>query len=600
MTVEGGYWDRWRAHRHSRRSLLRAAAVGAGIGTLALAGCKGTATAPSSQNGGSPRGGGGPSGPSARPSDQQLLSRAHAQPANDTPQPGGTVTWSAGANPPSLDPHRTSSAFTNDLLSPALSRLLQYAPVWDAVQALDRKIVPDLAASVESPDGATWTVKLQPNAKFHNIAPVSGHSVEAEDIKATFTRSLGQQNPSRGVFDMIDPNKIETPDAKTVVFKLNYAYAPMQSLMASGTYCWMLPREALAGSYDLTKTVIGSGPFTFDKYTPDVAISYKKNPDYYDKSLPHIDAAQINIVPDTNAQLAQFTAGHLARVTNIATSDLPEAQKENPQADSIPLWEHGGEVLYFQLRDPASPFQDIRLRRALSMAVDRDAIGKATSADRYALSFNVTLDEGKWAIRSEDLPADTMQWYKFNPQMAKQLFDQFGLAGKSFKFLFPWPHPRGEPLRKSVQAIFSMLQPLGWDLSYVEIDYTREWVGGGKGVRYGNFPNTSMIATGIEGSSGYDGYLYNWWDSKSSSGISGLNDPKFDSAIDKARTLTDEAERLKAYLDIQQYLAANMISVTCMPNGVVTTLLQPSVHGYSPGDAATVSGHSLARLWLKQ
>jgi len=600
MTDERSYWDRWRARRHTRRSLLGAAAAGAGIGTLVLAGCKGTSTAPSSQSGGSPRAGSGPSGPSARPSDQQLLSRAHPQPANDTPQPGGTVTWSAGANPPSLDPHRTSSAFTNDLLSPALSRLLQYAPVWDAVQALDRKVIPDLAASIESPDGATWTIKLQPSAKFHNIPPVSGHAVEAEDIKATFTRSLGQQNPSRGVFDMIDPNKIETPDAKTVVFKLNYAYAPMQSLMASGTYCWMLPREALAGSYDLTKTVIGSGPFSFDKYTPDVAINYKKNPDYYDKSLPYIDAAQINIVPDANAQLAQFTAGHLARVTNIASSDLPEAQKQNPQADSIPLWEHGGEVLYFQLRDPASPFQDIRLRQALSMAVDRDAIGKATSANRYALSFNVTLDEGKWAIRSEDLPADTLQWYKFNPQMAKQMFDQFGLSGKSFKFLFPWPHPRGEPLRKAVQAIFSMLQPLGWDLSYVEIDYTREWVGGGKGVRYGNFPSTSMIATGIEGSSGYDGYLYNWWDSKSSSGISGLNDAKFDASIDKARTLTDEAERLKAYLDIQQYLAANMISVTGMPNGVVTTLLQPSVHGYSPGDAATVSGHSLARLWLKQ
>jgi peptide/nickel transport system substrate-binding protein len=595
--TELGYWDRRAGRRQTRRALLGAAAAGAG---LVLAACKGTSKGAGGSGAARSSGGGTSPGAAGRPSDRQLLSRTRSQPANDTPQSGGTVTWAASANPPNLDPHRTSSAFTNDLLSPALSRLLQYAPVWDSVQALDRKIVPDLAASVESPDGATWTVKLQPNAKFHNIPPVSGHAVEAEDIKATFTRSLGQQNPSRGVFDMIDPNKIETPDAKTVVFKLNYAYAPMQSLMASGTYTWMLPREALAGSYDLAKTVIGSGPFTFDKYTPDVAVTYKKNPDYYDRTQPYIDGAQINIVPDANAQLAQFTAGHQARVTNIATADLPAAQKQNPQADSIPLWEHGGEVLYFQLRDPASPFQDVRLRRALSLAVDRDAIGNATSGGKYALSFNVTLDEGKWAIRSEDLPADTAQWYKYNPQMAKQLFDQFGLAGKSFKFLFPWPHPRGEPLRKSVQAIFSMLQPLGWDLSYVEIDYTREWVGGGKGVRYGNFPSTSMIATGIEGSSGYDGYLYNWWDSKSSSGISGLNDPKFDAAIDKARTLTDETERLKAYTDLQQYLAANMISVTGMPNGVVTTLLQPSIHGYSPGDAATVSGHSLARLWVWQ
>jgi peptide/nickel transport system substrate-binding protein len=593
---EESYWSRRARRAYSRRTLLRAVAgTGAGLTALALAGCKSTggtrsSTAPGTQ---APA-----TGAAARPSDKLLLGRSGTQPANETPRTGGTVTWAAGSNPPSLDPHRTSSAFTNDLLSPVLSRLLQYAPVWDSIQSLDRKIVPGLASSVESPDGATWTLKLQPNAKFHNVPPVNGHAVEAEDIKATFTRALASTNPSRGVFDMVDPNKIDTPSSDTVVLKLNYPYAPMQSLMASGTYCWMLPREALAGTYDLTKTVIGSGPFTLDKYTPDVALTYKKNPDYFEKGLPYIDNAQINIVPDANAQLAQFTAGHLARVTNIATSDLPTAQQQNPNADSIPLWEHGGEVIYFQLRDPASPFQDIKLRRALSLAVDRDAVGKATSADRYALSFNVTLDEGKWAIRSEDLPADTAQWYKYNPQMAKQMFDQFGLTGKSFKYLFPWPHPRGEPLRKAVQAIFSMLKTLPWDLNYVEIDYTREWVGGGKGVRYGNFPPTSLVVTGIEGSSGYDGYLYNWWDSHSSSGISGLNDAKFDSMIDKARTLTDESERLKAYLDIQQYLAAQMISVTGMPNGVVTTLLQPSVRNYSPGD--TVSGHQLSRVWLKQ
>ena len=581
------------SRQYSRRSLLRAAGIG--IGGLALAGCKGNGSATtSSRSASSPPA----SGSAGRASDRQLLARSSRQPSNESPRTGGTVTWAAPANPPSLDPHRTSSQFTDDLLSPALSCLLQYQPVWDSIQALDRKISPDLALSVESPDALTWTVKLRPNAKFHNISPVNGHPVEAEDIKATFTRALDPKNPSRGVFGMIDANKIETPDNKTAVFKLNYAYAPMPSLMASTVYSWILPREALTGSYDLTKTVIGSGPFIFDKYTPDVALDYKKNPEYYESTLPHVDAAQINIVPTAAAQLAQFTAGHQARVTNIATPDLDAAKRQNPDADAIPIWEHGGEVIYFQLRDNASPFQDIRARRALSLAVDREAIGKALASDRYALSFNVTLDEGKWALRSEDLPGDTAQWYKYDPAMAKQLFEQAGLSGKSMKYLFPWPHPRGEPLRKTAQAIFSMLKQLPWDLNYVEIDYAHEWVGGGKGVRYGNFPVTSMVMTGIEASSGYDGYLYNWWDSHSSSGISGLNDPKFDSMIDKARTIVAEQDRLKAYLAIQQYLAAQMISVTGMPNGVVTTLAHPWLRNYLlVGD--NVSGPPLARVWVQ-
>jgi peptide/nickel transport system substrate-binding protein len=595
MHVNDSYWMRLRAQRYGRRSVLRAAGAGMGLVALALAGCKATTTSgPSS----SPSGSG--SGAAGRASDRQFLTRTGApQPPISQARKGGSVQWATGANPPNLDPHKTSSAFLNDLLSPVMSRLLQYYPAYDSIQALDRKIVPDLAASVESPDGATWTIKLQPNAKFHNVPPVNGHPVEAEDVKATFTRSLSAMNPSRAVFDMVDPNKIETPDSKTVVMKLNYAYAPMQSLMASGTYCWMLPREALADKYDPGKVMIGSGPFTFDKYTPDVAVYYKRNPDYYENSLPFLDSAQINIVPDASAQVAQFTAGHLARITNVATTDVDQVKKQNADADLIPLWQHGGEVIYFQLRDSASPWQDIRARRALSLAVDRDAIGNALEQGKYALGFNVTLDEGKWAIRIEDLPPDSAQWYKFNPTMAKQLFEQAGLSGKSMKFMFPWPHPRGEPLRKSVQAIYSMLKTLPWDLSYVEIDYTREWVGGGKGVRYGNFPNTSMVCTGIEGSSGYDGYLYNWWDSHSSSGISGLNDPKFDSMIDKARTLTNENERLKAYLDIQQYLAANMISVTGMPNGLVTTFNHNWQQNYTVGESG-IGGAALARVWTKQ
>jgi peptide/nickel transport system substrate-binding protein len=575
--------------------MLRAAGLATGFAALALAGCRslGSTSSPSSSGSGS-------SGAAGRASDRQFLTRSGSPPApNQSPRYGGTVAWATGSNPPNLDPHRTSSAFTNDVVSPVLSRLLTYYAAADGITALDRKIVPDLAASVESPDASTWTVKLQPNAKWHNVAPVSGRSVEAEDVKATFTRSLVDFNPSRGVFDMVDPNKIETPDKSTVVLKLNYAYAPMQSLMASGTYCWMLPREALAGSYDPSKVVIGSGPFLFDKYTPDVALYYKKNPDYYQKGLPYLDSSQINVVTDASAQVAQFTAGHLARITNISTGDVDSISKSNADAELFPLWEHGGEVLYFQLRDPSSPFQDIRARRALSLAVDRDAIGAGISNNKYALGFNVTLDEGKWAIRSEDIPTDSAQWYKYNPTLAKQLFDQAGLTNKSMKFLFPWPHPRGEPLRRAVQAIYNMLKALPWDLSYVEIDYTREWVGGGKGVRYGNFPNTSMIATGIEGSSGYDGYLYNWWDSHSTSGISGLNDSKFDSQIDKARTITNEAERLKAYIDIQQYLAANMISVTGMPNGVVTTFNHPWQVNYTVGESG-IGGNAMARVWLKQ
>ena len=94
----------------------------------------------------------------------------------------------------------------------------------------------DLAISAESPDALTWTVKLRPDAKFHNVAPVNGHAFEAEDVKASFTRALDPKDPSSGSLDMLDPSRIETPAADTIVFKLKYPYAAFPSILAVPLY----------------------------------------------------------------------------------------------------------------------------------------------------------------------------------------------------------------------------------------------------------------------------------------------------------------------------------------------------------------------------
>lgn len=145
------------------------------------------------------------------------------------------------------------------------------------------------AAGFEAPDASTWIVKLRPGAVFQNIAPVNGHAAEAEDIKARFTRVLDPSSANRGSLLMIDPARIETPEKQTVVFRLNYPYAPFSKLLASGLYSWILPREANAGDYDLAGKAIGSGPFTLESYSPDVAATFKRNPTWFEKGRPYHD-----------------------------------------------------------------------------------------------------------------------------------------------------------------------------------------------------------------------------------------------------------------------------------------------------------------------
>jgi peptide/nickel transport system substrate-binding protein len=308
-----------------------------------------------------------------------------------------------------------------------MSRLLRFKTERDQLVAENRDVENDLATSVESADAVTWTIKLRPDAKFQNVPPVSGHAVEAEDIKATFARAIGEpKNPFKGILSaIIDPNQLETPAHDTVVFKLKYPYSPFRKALASTNYGWIFPREALGGGYDPTKQMIGSGPFLFDHYTPDVEVAFRKNPDWFEKGRPYLDTLRYPVIPDAAQRSAQFTSGHLD-VLMAQVNDFATLKQSNPKATVTNSHAQGLGIIWFQLGDPSSPWQDIRLRQALSMAIDRDALGKAVYANDFDLAFNLGASFGKWALSMGDLPASTAQYYQYNPAEAKKLLQAAG------------------------------------------------------------------------------------------------------------------------------------------------------------------------------
>jgi len=585
---DGSYW-------YSRRQVLRAAGLGSlGLAGVWLAGCArsspgGVATkpAPSASSGTNPN---------------QLIGRTGAQQAGETPQTGGIYNYAVTGNPPTLDPHRSSSGAAADALSPAMSRLLRFKAGWEVAASDNHDTEPDLALSLESPDAVTWTAKLRPGVKFQNTAPVNGHAVEAEDIKATFTRASDAANPNRGSLDMIDPSQIQTPSADTVVFKLKYPYAPFPKTLASPSYSWILPREAGSG-YDPAKTMVGSGPFIFDSYTPDVAYSYKKNPDYWEKGKPYVDGVKVAVVPTFGAQLAQLTAGNLDYLGNIAQNDLPAAQAQNPKAEAITNWGPGDGQLYFPWGDPPSKFRDIRIRQAISLAIDRDALSKLAFDGKCIPTFYSPQGLGKWSLKMEDLPPDTAQWYKFDLARSKQLLKDAGADILSVVLTSPSPlPPSGEAvwLKAMREAVYNMLKALPWQINLVLIDYNRDWVGGGKGVRYGIPSPDTFVYGPLEGRTDVDEYIFGWYGGKSTTNLSHLKDDKLDAMIDTARKTVNEADRVKAYIDTQKYMAQQMFSVAGNAGGLQYVLVGPRVHNYLYVDAHSTGESTWANLWLKR
>jgi peptide/nickel transport system substrate-binding protein len=578
---------RWPADKAlPRRVLLRCAgAGGAGLAAAIVAACGGDRARTTSQG--------------QTPATVAVGRSGGTQEPAETAQAGGTLNWFEQANPPTLDPHRTSAVTTMRTVSPTLSRLLRFKSVRDVEASYNLETDPDLALSLESPDAVTWTVKLRPNAKFHNVPPVNGHAVEAEDVKATFTRAFQPGNPNAGSLTMMDPAQIETPSRDTVVFRLKYPYAPFPKFMASGVYSWIMPREAAAGAYDPAKQIIGSGPYVFESYTPDVAMVYKKNPEWFEQGRPYMDGVRRAIVPDAAQRLAQFTGGNLDTV-GVPIQDLDSMKQRNAKAEVIAQWDQGGPVLYFQLGEPSSPFQDVRLRRAASLAINREAFGKALLNNQWSQAFNVPRNQGKWSIKLEDLPAETQQWYKFDLERAKRLLEEAGATNMNVKILYPTPHPRDPYLKTAAETVSSMLSALPWKVSFVLIDYNKDWVAGGKGVRYGNFPSDSIVVTGIEGRTDVDEYLYGWWHSKSTSSISRLNDPMVDAMIDRGRTLLKEEERVKAAIETQKYLLDKTYAASGQPSGLDYTMVQPWLRNYTVGDSYGMGTSAFAQAWLKK
>jgi peptide/nickel transport system substrate-binding protein len=570
MIKDGSYWDRFATARLNRRLLLKAGSSSALVLTLAGMAC-------------------GRRGSNARSGSAASTAQA--------PQRGGTLSYYLIGNPPSLDPQRTTAAPTFRTVGGVYSRLFRFQTAHEPAVAESKEPEADLAISAESPDGQTWTLKLRPNAKFHDIPPVNGHTVEAEDVRTSYLRALDPKNPNGGSLDMLDPDGIQTPTSDTVVFRLKYPFAALPSMLAVPLYGWILPREAANGAYDPAKQVIGSGPFILESYTPDVAIAYKRNPNWFEPGRPYIDGVRMAIITDAPRVIAQFGAGGLDQM-EPAANDLDSVKHDTPSAEVYTGSASAMNPLVGQIGDPASPWADIRVRRGLSMVFDRAAIGASVLGGKSQPQALLPAALGKWGLRPADLDKSLADVYSYSPAAGKKLLADAGASNLSFKFVYT-PNGYAQPYGSLGETLSSMLNMAGVKSNLAAVDYNTEYIAGGKGYRAGNFPKDTLVLGAISG--GYtviDEIMFAYYHSKSSKRFNQLSDPSLDGMIEKARSTLDQAQRLKSYQDVQKYLIDKSYYVTGWPWQPAWTLVQPRVRNYSHATSYAFFTESYSKVWL--
>jgi peptide/nickel transport system substrate-binding protein len=355
--------------------------------------------------------------------------------AEETPKRGGTLTYMIPADsPPSFDAHREETYATIHSAAPFYSVLIHVDPNDPSATG---PLVCDLCTEMPTPtDGAkTYTFKIRQGVKFHDGTPLTAADVAASWNKIIFPPE-GVASARQSNFVMVD--KVETPDPTTVVFRLKFATDAFLPALAD-PYAWIYSKAKLdKDMHWYEKNIAGSGPFKLVSYDTGQSIKGERNPDYYHPGLPYLDgfvgiyaAKQVTRVEAIRADRAQIEfrgfppsvrdelVGALGDKITVQTSD----------------WNCGG---ILTINHKKKPFDDVRVRRALTLAFDR--WGSAPDLAKVAIVRTVggvVFPGSPLAATKEELQQLAGYWPDIEKSRAeaRRLLKEAGQENLSFELL---------------------------------------------------------------------------------------------------------------------------------------------------------------------
>lgn len=309
------------------------------------------------------------------------------------PARGGTLSFNMSNDPPNLDLISNTTSTVLNAVAPCYNGLVQFDPL------NANKIIGDLAESWDmSPDGKSYTFKLIKGVKFHDGKPMT-----SADVKYTFdvTRNppAGIVSARQAVLSVVE--SIETPDDFTVRFILK---RPSPSLIANlcPNYFSVLPKHVLEKG-PMKDVVVGTGPYLFRSYSRGNSIELVRNPNYHIKDRPYLDGIKIYIVPDQATVLSYFRSGQLNFFDSMEANLARQVEKDmKGKADIQAVPSTNAIGLHFNTK--VKPWDDVRVRKAVALAVDREA-AVAVNFQGEATLGGMTPPNGPWRLDDKALHA---------------------------------------------------------------------------------------------------------------------------------------------------------------------------------------------------
>jgi peptide/nickel transport system substrate-binding protein len=289
-----------------------------------------------------------------------LLALAFSPQSGEAQKRGGVLKFAVPSVKPGLDPAHTTTGDAYMLTQAIFSNLTR----------VDENLEPQpqLARSWEpSADSTVWTFHLVTGAKFHN-----GREVTADDVVFSIERILDPKTASPGAKALGPIKKVRAANKSTVVFELTGPYADLP-LQLGNTFARVVAKENIDA---ISHAPIGSGPFKLKEYVTGTRVVLVRNPDYFEKGLPYLDEVHQVYLKEYAAQIAALSTGEIQVMYLAPTEVLPQL-KQDPGIDVLQVPAPSFQPIEMFVNQP--PFNDVRVRQALRLAVDRKAMMEAAT-----------------------------------------------------------------------------------------------------------------------------------------------------------------------------------------------------------------------------
>lgn len=460
-------------------------------------------------------------------------------------------------------------------------------PIFNGIVQFKRgetEIEPGLAESWEvSEDGKTYTLNLRKGVKFGKtdyFTPT--RDFNADDVIFTIERlidtgfAFNKDYPAEfpysvgmGLPEII--NKVEKVDDHTVKITLNETNAPFLQNLAmpfayvhSAEYAKQLQDAGKAA--DLNTKPVGTGPFVFTSYQKDAQIRYAKNPDYWNKDDIHIDNLVFVITKDSAVRAQKVQAGE-CNVSAYANPSEVDAAKKSGKANVLD--DAGFNVGYLGYNTEKPDLKDVNVRRALDMAINKDAIINAVYQGSGIKATN-PMPPTQWGYNKDikDAPYDV--------EKAKALLAEAGAKDLEIDL---WYMPVQRPYNPNAKLMAEMIQS-DWAKVGVKAKLvTYEW---GEYLKRAGKGEPEAILAGWTGDNGdpdnWLGVLLSC-DAIGGNNYSRWCNKDFDKLVTDARAITNQDERIANYKQAQ-VIFKDQLPWTTVANSVVTVLTTPNVKDY--------------------